>query len=197
VAVTLLRAVGFLGAGTEMQTAAVGAGPNIATPEAQIQRILSFSLALFPHRGTWDQAEVWRQALAFKDPPRAYMPGQDLLRPTRNGATAPLSRSLLSVEGPNVVLSALKKAEEGQALILRLYNPAEVPSSAVIRLPFVPAGVHLAGLDEQPLAEGKLDTGARLEPGGKLQVFLPPKKIITLRLERGETDPGAPAEGRP
>ena len=50
VAITLLRAVGFLGAGTEMQTAVVGAGPNIATPEAQIQRKLTFSLSVLPHQ---------------------------------------------------------------------------------------------------------------------------------------------------
>jgi mannosylglycerate hydrolase len=195
VAVTLLRAVGFLGAGTEMQTAAVGAGPNIATPEAQIQRTLTCSLALFPHRRRWDQAEVWRQALAFKDPPRAYMAGQDPLRAAPAGAKAPLSRSLLSVEGRNAVLSALKKAEDGQALILRLYNPAEVSSEAVIHLPFVPAGVHQTGLDEQPLADGQGAPGARLESGGRLQVVLPPKKIITLRLERSETRPPAPARG--
>jgi len=34
VAITLLRAVGFLGAGFDMQTASVGAGPHIATPRS-------------------------------------------------------------------------------------------------------------------------------------------------------------------
>ncbi len=61
----------FLGAGYDMQTASVGAGPHIATPEAQIQRRLTFSLSVLPHSGKWDQAEVWRQALAFNNPPRA------------------------------------------------------------------------------------------------------------------------------
>ncbi len=77
IAITLLRAVGFLGAGYDMQTASVGAGPHIATPEAQIQRKLTFSLSVFPHAGRWDQAEVWRQALMFNNPPRAFMTGME------------------------------------------------------------------------------------------------------------------------
>jgi alpha-mannosidase len=75
IAVTLLRAVGYLGAGFDMRTAVVGAGPHIATPEAQIQRKLTFSLSILPHRGTWEQAEVWRQALEFNNPPRSYTTG--------------------------------------------------------------------------------------------------------------------------
>src|SRR5262249_22075531 len=71
VAITLLRAVSYLGAANEMQSTAAGAGPHIATPEAQMQRRLTFDLALLPHRGDWAQAEVWRQALAFHNPPRA------------------------------------------------------------------------------------------------------------------------------
>jgi alpha-mannosidase len=76
IAVTLLRAVGYLGAGFDMRTAVVGAGPHIATPEAQIQRKLTFSLSILPHRGTWEQAEVWRQALEFNNPQLHYRNGK-------------------------------------------------------------------------------------------------------------------------
>ena len=75
IAITLLRAVGYLGAGSDLLSAAVGAGPHIATPEAQIQRCLTFSLAVFPHQGTWESAEVWRQAMRHNDPPRAITTG--------------------------------------------------------------------------------------------------------------------------
>jgi alpha-mannosidase len=183
VAVTLLRAVGYLGAANELQTTVVGAGPNIATPEAQVQRKLTFSLSVLPHGGSWDQAEVWRQALAHANPARAYSTGMDKNRPGSAGASAPSSRSLLAIEGRNVVLSALKKAESGEALILRLYNPSEVPSEANIRLPFTPAGVRLVGLDEQPItAEG--EPGPVVKSGKRVRVVLPPKKIITLKLDR-------------
>lgn len=178
VAVTLLRAVAFLGAGRELRTAAIGAGPKIATPGAQIQRKISYSLALLPHPGTWDQAEVWRQALNFMTPPRPYMTGQEGPRRPPKGPAAPLRRSLVALEGTNIILSALKKAEQGEALIARLYNPSAAASQATLHLPFAPAGVQQAGLDEEP-RQG--DPAPAVE-GNAVVAMVSPKTILTLRI---------------
>ncbi len=183
-AITLLRAVGYLGAGYDMQTTAVGAGPHIATPEAQIQRKLTFSLAILPHQGRWDQAEVWRQALAFNNPPRAYAAGMEKNKPGFTPGTQPAGRSFLSITGHNVILSSVKKAETGNALLLRLYNPSELVTKASIQLPFVPADVHLAGMDESPRPALGVETEPINENNGYVQVVLAPKKVITLILER-------------
>ena len=122
VALTLLRAVGYLGARSDLTTILGGAGPGIATPEAQLQKTLSYRLALYPHVGTWDEAEVWRQAQAHLTPPRS-------LTVVAHPGELPDSGEGLRVEGKNAVLSALKQAEEGSALILRLYNPSAEPNS--------------------------------------------------------------------
>ncbi|MEP7356536.1 MAG: glycoside hydrolase family 38 C-terminal domain-containing protein [Anaerolineales bacterium] len=182
IAITLLRAVGYLGAGTEMQAASVGAGPNIATPEAQIQRRLAYSLAVLPHTGAWDQAEVWRQALAHNNPPRPYTTGMFKQRPA--GGSWAASQSFLSVEGRNAVLSAVKRAEDAADLIVRLYNPSTMATRATLQLPFVPARVRLAGLDEHVLPAADSPSAA-LEADGRLGVDLPAGKIVTLRLSRG------------
>lgn len=184
IAVTLLRAVGYLGAGFDMRTAAVGAGPQIATPEAQIQRKLTYSLSVLPHRGTWDQAQVWQQALAFNNPPRAYTTGLEKNLPVFTPGIQPARRSFLAVTGQNVVLSSVKKAETGNALVLRLYNPSEEITESVIQLPFVPAGIHLAGMDESPRAALGAETEPVHDRDGQVQVALPPKKVVTLRVER-------------
>jgi alpha-mannosidase len=184
VAVTLLRAVGYLGAGFDMRTAAVGAGPHIATPEAQIQRELTFSLSVLPHRGTWDQAEVWQQALAFNNPPRPYTTGLEKSHPVFTPGTQPARRSFLAVTGWNVVLSSVKKAETGNALVLRLYNPSEEITEAAIQLPFIPAGIHLAGMDESPRAALGAETEPIFDHDGRVQVVLAPKKVVTLSVER-------------
>ena len=184
VAVTLLRAVGFLGAGYDMQTAAVGAGPHIATPEAQIQRKLTFSLSVLPHRGSWDQAEVWRQALAFNNPPRAFTTGMEKNRSAFTPGTQSPRRSFIKVEGQNAILSTLKKAEIGDALILRLYNPSDIPAQATLQLPFIPASIHLSGLDELPRTTSGAESAPVLEARGKVTLLLPPKKVITLRMNR-------------
>jgi alpha-mannosidase len=184
IAVTLLRAVGYLGAGYEMQTAAVGAGPHIATPEAQIQRKLTYSLSVLPHSGSWDKAEVWRQALTFNNPPRAFTTGMEKNRLTFKPGAQPAERSFLSVSGRNVILSSVKKAEVGEALVVRLYNPSENGTEALIQLPFQLAGVQLAGLDERPLPSTDAQAASVHEAGGQVRVSLAPRKVVTLRMER-------------
>jgi mannosylglycerate hydrolase len=184
IAITLIRAVGYLGAGGELQTASVGAGPNISTPQAQIHRKLTFSLSVLPHSGTWDQAEVWRQALAHNNPPRGYSTLMDKNERTRIFGTGSPSHSFLKVEGQNAILSSVKKAESGEALILRLYNPSNFVTQAVVQLPFVPASVQLAKLDEEPRTTACPEMIPILGAGGRFQITLNPKKIITLRMER-------------
>lgn len=183
IAITLLRAVGNLGAGTELQTAEIGGGPNIDTPDGQIQRTLTYSISILPHKGTWDQAEVWRQALAFNNPPRAYTTGMDRNQPGIVHGNGISSRSMLSVEGKNVIVSALKKAEDNETLILRLFNPSENTSQAIIHLSFTPMQAQLAGLDEKPLKTIEKEIQPIIEPDNVVKVIMQPKKIITLMIE--------------
>jgi mannosylglycerate hydrolase len=181
IAITLLRAVGYLGAGTELQTTSIGAGPNIATPEAQVQRQLSYSLALLPHAGRWDEAEVWRQALAHNNPPRALTGGLVKNHLAPPPGPLPARRSFLSVEGRNAILSAVKQAEQGDDLIVRLYNPSAAATQATLHLPFAVRRAQLAGLDEQPLPAAPVPP---LTAEDTLQVDLPAGKIVTLRVGR-------------
>jgi mannosylglycerate hydrolase len=184
IAITLLRAVGYLGAGTDMQTTQVGAGPNIATPEAQIQRKLTYALAVLPHRGRWDEAEVWRQALARNNPPRAMTAGMVKNELAPPPGTLPGQRSFLSVEGHNAILSAVKKAETSDDLIVRLYNPSSAPTRATIKLPFAARKVELADLDERPRIPASAEETPVLTADAQVQVLLPAGKIVTLKLQR-------------
>ncbi len=186
IAITLLRAVGYLGAGKEIQTIQLGAGPNMATPDAQIQRKLTFNLALRPHAGTWDDAEVWRDALQHNVSPRtiSYHPTPDHHTFGWVGGDSntvyPTQNSFLRVEGHNAVLSAFKKAEQGDALILRLYNPSEKATEALVTLPFAAAHAHLIRLDEEMIDGAQ---PLQFDEQGRLQVPLAMKKIVTVRVE--------------
>jgi alpha-mannosidase len=167
-----------------MQTAVVGAGPHIATPEAQIQRKLDFSLSILPHRGNWDEAEVWRQALEFNNPPRAITTALEKNQPTLKPGSQPDNRSFLSVSGRNVILSAVKKAEDGEALVVRLYNPSDTSTEASIQLPFAPANVQMAGLDEHSYSPAPTESAPSSEPAGKVRVVISPRKVVSLRIDR-------------
>jgi len=176
VAVTLLRAVAYLaGTKADLQTANAGGGPNLATPEAQIQRTLTYRLAILPHRGTWDAAEVWRQALAHNTAPQSVVVERSLFR----AGTQPPALGFLAIEGRNAVLSAVKRAEAGDALIVRLYNPSDDPVEATITLAQAIRDAAFVGLDEQPTNEAApllSDDGRQVQLGIRL------RQIRTLRL---------------
>lgn len=190
IAITLLRAVGYLGAGREIQTINLGAGPNMATPEGQIQRQLTFHLSLRPHAGRWNDAEVWRDAQNFNVQPRAitHYPTPipfGTIAGEPSSKSYPSHASFLRVEGHNAILSTLKKAEQGDALILRLYNPSEQATQALVTLPYqeataCPLGIaQLVRLDEEALAKPE---ALQLDTNGRLIVPLPHKKIVTVRV---------------
>ncbi|MCA9911530.1 MAG: hypothetical protein KC519_22905, partial [Anaerolineae bacterium] len=172
VALTLLRAVGYLGARQDLTTIIGGAGPSFPTPEAQLQRSLTYRLALYPHAHSWHDDEVWRQASEFLTPPRA-------LTVVPHVGTRPPQASWLRVSGKHVVLSAIKRAEDSEALIVRLFNPSAEPTQALLWLPVPIREAALIDLQErQP-------TGHASAQQNEVRVALAPKKIVTLRLELG------------
>ena len=77
-----------------------------------------FRYLVYPHKGTWDVGDVYGQVERLcvpLEPAQAGPHGGDL--PKRNG--------FMELEGPNVVLSALKRSEDGEATIVRLFNPTD------------------------------------------------------------------------
>jgi len=94
----------------------------------------SFTYSLYPHRGDWRQAETPRRAWELNDPliaipiKGAKEQGSRGTREQRNSTmgegvlTEPSTRSFLSIVSDHVMLSALKVAEKGDGLILRLYE---------------------------------------------------------------------------
>jgi len=74
-----------------------------------------FTYALYPHASTWRNAQTVRQGYDLNYPllPFTTSSHQGLL---------PASHSFLSLDAENVVLTAMKKAEDGNDLIVRFYE---------------------------------------------------------------------------
>ena len=87
--------------------------------------------ALLPHAGAWHDAGVLAEA-------------EDLNRPLLHRAApgAAAASAFVSIAGPRVGLGALKPAEDGDGLILRLYEPAGARGPITIT---PPPGWTLAG----------------------------------------------------
>jgi alpha-mannosidase len=174
VALTLLRAVDYLGARQDLTTIIGGAGPSFPTPEAQLQRVLTYRLALRPHARSWHEDEVWRDALEFLTPPRS------VTVEAHPGRRAPLA-GWLRVSGKNAIISAVKRAEDSMALIVRLYNPSDGATHAALSLPLPLRSAALSNLQETEVE------ALPIQADGSVVVEIAPKKIVTLRLEPERT----------
>ncbi|CAN5848403.1 hypothetical protein BH20CHL5_BH20CHL5_02060 [soil metagenome] len=87
-----------------------------------------FRYALFAHAGDWREAAVPRRAAELNQPPVT------LLETFHEGPLA-ASASFLDVEPAGVVISVVKRAEDGQDLIVRAYEAHGRPAAATIRFP--------------------------------------------------------------
>jgi alpha-mannosidase len=95
----------------------------------QDQGVQTMRMLLVPHRGTWQEAAVPRAADEFTSPVPVVYQG---IHP----GTRPQSDSLLSVDAPNVIVSAIKRAEEGDDLIVRCHETDGKAAKATIDLRF-------------------------------------------------------------
>ena len=83
------------------------------------QGIQRFSYTLLPHAGGWAQAGTVRRAAELNCRPIA-------LAETYHAGTLPQRDSYLVAEPENIVVSAVKRAEEGDDLIVRCYEASGV-----------------------------------------------------------------------
>ncbi|MDR3723119.1 MAG: glycoside hydrolase family 38 C-terminal domain-containing protein [Terracidiphilus sp.] len=102
----------------------------------QDQGVQTFRMILVPHTGLWQDADVVHTAEELMAPPLAVYQG--IHRGTR-----PQSDSFVAVSAPNIVISAIKKAEDDNGLIVRMYEAAGRQTSANLDLRF--AKLHWKG----------------------------------------------------
>jgi mannosylglycerate hydrolase len=143
IALTLLRSVGWLSR-ADMPVRRGHAGPGLATPEAQCTGEHTFRYALVPHSGSCQG--VFDQAHAFNAPLRA-------VATSSHDGTLPSSGSFVEVAPENLVVSAVKEAENGDGLVLRFWNTDTKQSDATVKYWKAPKRVARCNLAEEELEE--------------------------------------------
>lgn len=125
-ALTLLRGVGVLGKEDLLLRPGRPSGIKMPVPDAQVRGPLSCRFSLFSFSGTPENAGVAQQAQSWLTPVQCYnkIPW-DAMKLNRASLTTPESYSLLALSPTGCVLSAIKKAEDRDELILRLFNPSQ------------------------------------------------------------------------
>lgn len=111
---TLFRSVGWLSR-PDLLTRKGNAGPSIPTPEAQCLGKYMFRYSIILHEKDWLKSKSYKDVREFIVPPIS------IIRDKSNG-NLPLKLNFIDINGEHVIVSALKKAEDEEALVLRLYN---------------------------------------------------------------------------
>ena len=157
IALTLLRGVEWLSRG-DLSVRRGHAGPMEHTPEGQCLGTHEFAYALLPHRETWasNQAAVLREAQIFNTP----ITTRALVTEEHEGQQ-PAQATLIQVEPAELVVSAIKRSNDGSGLIVRVYNPHDHDIEATLRPNMgIGADTHeghdihasLVNLQEEPVA---------------------------------------------
>ncbi len=92
------------------------------------QGVQTFRYSIVPHGGTWREAGTVRLAAELNQRPVC-------MAESCHEGSLPQRDSYLSIEPGNVVLGALKKAEEGDDLIVRCYEAHGRATGATVRIP--------------------------------------------------------------
>jgi alpha-mannosidase len=127
-----------------------------------------FTYSLYPHAGDWKQALTIREGyqLNYK---LIYLPVE------KHQGALPPAHSFLQVFSKNVIVSALKKAEDGNALVVRFYEWAGKQGDITVQLPPGAESAQETDLMEKPL-------GSLPVTSGTVKVQTKPYEIKTVEL---------------
>ncbi|AYB44486.1 alpha-mannosidase [Paenibacillus lautus] len=132
-----------------------------------------FTYSLYPHQGNHVQAEIYRRGYELNVPLRT-MSLPDVS--DQETGKLPLSQAFLSPDHPHIMVESVKKAEDGDDIIVRLYETSGTHAGTTLRLGFQAAEAWIADLMENRLTQLKLN-----EPS-EIALSFTPFEIITLRL---------------
>ena len=129
-----------------------------------------FSYALYPHGGDWKQALTVRHGYEYNYKLSA-------MQVEAHTGSLPSKHSYVAVKPENVVLTALKKAEDNNGLIFRVYEWAGKSGDVDIQLPAGATSATVTNLMEKP--EG---TALKISDN-TVAVPIHPYEILTVRVD--------------
>jgi alpha-mannosidase len=141
--------------------------PTWPDPEADQGR-QQFAYALYPHGGTWKEALTVRQGYDFNYRLRA-------MQVAPHAGKLPANYSFVKTDTDNVVVTAMKKTEDGDGLLVRFYEWAGKQGKVTLTLPPGVVSATVANLMEKPEGEALAVSGGR-----QITVPVTPYQIQTV-----------------
>ncbi len=150
--------------------------PTQPDPEAD-QGEHHFVYSLLPHAGQWAETTI-ATAYAINDP-LIVARGKRSEETSNLQTKYPVSNlpSLISFDQPNIVVETIKQAEDGQGVIVRLYESQRQRGPVTLTTGFNLGSAWRTNLLEENESELPID-------GNKVTFLVKPYEIVTLRLLR-------------
>ena len=142
-----------------------------------------FIYSLYPHGGTWKEAATVNQGYDLNYP---LMSAQT---EKHQGALGP-AHSFLQITAGDVVLTAIKKAEDGDDLVFRYYEWAGKSGNVQLHLPASAKSANDADLMERSFAPLQVNNGI-------VSVPTKPYEIKTIRVHFAPSSTQSPSEAPP
>lgn len=129
-----------------------------------------FVYSLLPHAGSWKEL-TQREAYALNDPIIVY-----LNKGSRSYGQSAAPHAFVTVSEPNVIVETVKRAEDGDGIILRLYESHRRRGPVKLDFAFKLSGAWTANLLEENESSLAVD-------GHSVVLNVKPYQIITLRVK--------------
>jgi alpha-mannosidase len=127
-----------------------------------------FTYSIFPHKGGWEQAGTVRRGYELNVPLLVHVD-------TSHAGALPASKSFVSIDAPSVILAAMKKAEDDDWLVLRLYAAGQNVGKTTLTLPRAAAEAAETDLMERTVAPLTAE-------GNKIRLQFKPFEIKTVKV---------------
>ncbi|MCP3978244.1 MAG: hypothetical protein GY716_02775 [bacterium] len=165
---TLLRCVDWLSRDDFPTRRHSNAGPTLYTPEAQCPGTHRFRYAVVPFEGDAIAAGIPHESRRWRTPVLTIQGVEDCGAASTDG--------LVGHTSAQTQMTAIKRHEERDSLVVRLYNLTAEPVRDTLQLGFVAAAAWRTNLLEQREAELSIADGRVIE------VELGPHRIVTLEI---------------
>ncbi|MBR2354689.1 MAG: alpha-mannosidase [Clostridia bacterium] len=136
--------------------------PTDPNPHAD-QGAHHFVYSLMPHVGDFREAGVIAEAWALNQP-------QITRTVSAHIGSLPAELSLVSCDAPNMVVTAVKRTEEDDALLVRMYDAFDCRSNVTLTVPATYAKAYLCDLMESPVKELNVVDGKVIIPVSNFEI---------------------------
>lgn len=128
IALTLFRSFGNMGKENLLYRQGRASGEKIIkTPDAQLLKNLSFEFGMYVYSGKFDEANVCNKAKEFLTPIQVYqyadfLNGRVIFSFRDEKKIYDSKYSLFDIQKENFTVSAIKKEEKGEGILVRIFN---------------------------------------------------------------------------